>query len=149
MIFARENIYAALFSQIQGALGATFKTISRHWQPPDLMSPSDRPALFQVQTGENANKPAVNALPTKWSPLTVDLVVYTSGSTDPGVVPSTELNALLDAVETALKSVTPGLNQTLGGKVLYCRIEGKVEICENVIGSIALAVVPVALEVLG
>jgi hypothetical protein len=148
MITVRETIYAALLTQLQGALSGTFKTISRHWQPPDQISPADRPALYQVQKDEVAARPTVNGLPTKWT-STLDLVMYTTGSTDPGVNPSTELNALLDAIENALKTVTPGLNQTLGAKVNYCRIEGKIEIVENVQGAMALAVVPISLEILG
>jgi hypothetical protein len=54
---------------------------------------------------------------------------------------------LLDAVETAIRSITPGLAQTLGGKVTDCRIQGKIEIVENVQGSVALAVVPVEIIV--
>ena len=54
-----------------------------------------------------------------------------------------ELNSLLDAVEAAIRNVTPGIAQSLGGKVSHCRIEGKIEIIENVVGSMALAVVPI------
>lgn len=148
MIVARETIYAALFSQLQSTLGATFKTISRRWQPPDQISPADRPALYQVQHDEVASVPVVNGLPTKWK-VVVDLVMYTTGSSDPGSIPSQELNSLLDAVENAIKAITPGLNQTLGGKVTYCRIEGKIDVVENVSGTMALAVIPVSLEILG
>lgn len=147
MIVARETIYAALLTQLQGSLSGTFKTISRHWQAPDLISPADRPALYQVQKDE-VGSIAVAGQPTKWK-SSVDLVMYTTGSTDPSVNPSTELNGLLEAIETALKSVTPGMNQTLGGKVQWCRIEGKIEIVENVQGAMALAVVPISLLVLG
>jgi len=144
----RETIYAALLTQLQGSLGGTFRTVSRHWIAPDQISPSDRPALYQVQKDETAIKPTVNGLPTKWI-TNIDLVMYTSGSTDPGIVPSTELNALLEAVETSMKAITPGLNQSLGGKVVYCRIEGKIEVVENVQGAMALAVIPISLEILG
>jgi hypothetical protein len=49
----------------------------------------------------------------------------------------------LDAVEAAIRNATPGIAQSLGGKVSHCRIEGKIEIVENVVGSMALAVVPI------
>jgi hypothetical protein len=144
MTFPREQIYSALFSTLQGVLlspAGPFKTVSRRWQDPSQISPADRPALFQVQKDELAAT-AINGLPINWK-TTVDLVLYTTGDTDPASVPSAELNSLLDAVESAIRSVTPGLAQSLGGKVSHCRIEGKIEIVENVQGAIALAVVPV------
>lgn len=145
MIIARETIYAALFAQLQGALGASFKTYSRRWQPPDQISPADRPALYQVETGEVAStSQKIAGLPLKWD-VKVDLVIYTTGSTDPGTIPSQELNSLIDSVESALPATTKGMSQTLGGKVYTARIDGKVEIVENVSGAMALAVVPVCL----
>lgn len=143
MIVPRETIYAALFAQLQGALGATFKTTSRKWLPPDQVAPADRPALFQVETGEvAATSQKIAGLPITWNPK-VDLVIYTTGSTDPGVIPSQELNSLLDAVEAALPNIARGTAQTLGGKVYTARIDGKIEIVENVSGMMALAVVPI------
>lgn len=145
MITPRETIYAALFAQLQNALGATFKTVSRRWQPPDQISPADRPALYQVETGEiAATSQKIAGLGVIWN-LKVDLVVYSSGNTDPASIPSQELNALLDAVEAGLRNLTIGLPQSLGGKVYTARIDGKLEIVENVAGAMAMAVVPVLL----
>ena len=144
MNFPREQIYSALFSALQSALlspAGPFKTVSRRWQDPSQVAPADRPALYQVQKDELAAT-GVNGLPINWK-VTVDLVLYTTGDTDPSSIPSTELNSLLDAVETAIHSTTPGLAQSLGGKVSHCRIEGMIEIVENVSGSMAMAVVPV------
>ena len=145
MITPRETIYAALFAQLQNALGATFKTVSRRWQPPDQISPADRPALYQVETGEiAATSQKIAGLGIIWN-LKVDLVVYSSGNTDPGSIPSQELNALLDAVEAALRNLNIGAPQSLGDKVYTARIDGKPEIVENVAGAMAMAVVPVLL----
>jgi hypothetical protein len=144
MNFPREQIYSALFAVLQGALlqpAGPFKTVSRRWQDPSQISPADRPALYQVQKDELAAT-AVNGLPLNWK-ATVDLVLYTTGDTDPGAIPSTELNSLLDAMEAAIRSAAPGLAQSLGGIVSHCRIEGKIEIVENVQGAMAMAVVPV------
>jgi hypothetical protein len=144
MIFPREQIYSALFSLLQNALLAPagpFKTVSRRWQDPTQISPADRPALYQVEREELAST-AVNGLPASWK-ITADLVLYTAGDTEPSAIPSSELNSLLDSVESAIRSATPGLAQSLGGKVSHCRIDGKIEIVENVQGSMALAVVPV------
>lgn len=147
MNFPREQIYSALFSILQGALLAPagpFKTVSRRWQDPSQISPADRPALYQVQKDELAAT-AVNGLPLNWR-TTVDLVLYSTGDTDPSAVPSSELNALLDATEAAIRSAVPGLAQSLGGIVSHCRIQGKIEIVENVQGAMAMAVVPVEIQ---
>lgn len=145
MITPRETIYAALFAQLQSALGTTFKAYSRRWQDPSQGSPADRPALFQVETGEvAATSQKIAGLPLKWE-AKVDLVIYTAGDSSPNSIPSTELNGLLDAIEAAMPNVTRGISQTLGGKVYTARIDGKIEIVENVNGMMALAVVPVLL----
>jgi hypothetical protein len=144
MIFPREQIYSTLFATLQAALLAPvgpFKTVSRRWQDPTQLSPADRPSLYQVQKDESIAT-GVNGLPLHGK-LTVDLVLYTAGDSEPNSVPSTELNMLLDAVEAAIRSATPGIAQSLGGKVSHCRIEGKIEIVENVQGTMALAIVPV------
>jgi hypothetical protein len=144
MIFPREQIYSALFAVLQGALqspAGPFKTVSRRWQDPAQVSPADRPSLYQVQKDELITT-GVNGLPVR-ARFNLDLVLYTAGDTGPVSVPSTELNALLDAVEAAIRNATPGIAQSLGGKVSHCRLEGKIEIVENVQGSMALAVVPV------
>lgn len=145
MITPRETIYAALFAQLQNALGNTFKTVSRRWQPPDQISPADRPALYQVETGEvAATSQKIAGLDIVWN-LKIDLVIYSSGNSDPGSIPSQEMNALLDTVEAALSNPDIGSPQALGGKVYTARIEGKLEIVENVAGTMAMAVVPVVL----
>lgn len=144
MIFPREQIYSALFATLQGALLAPagpFKTVSRRWQDLSQISPADRPSLYQVQKDELIGT-GLNGLPIH-AKLALDLVLYTSGDSEPNSVPSTELNTLLDALEAAIRSATPGLAQSLGGRVSHCRIDGKIEIVENVQGSMALAVVPV------
>ena len=146
MIFSREQIYSTIFSTLQSALltpTGPFKTVSRRWQDPSQIAPADRPAIYQVQRDELAGT-AVNGLPISWK-VTVDLVLYTVGDSAPNSIPSTELNSLLDAIEAAIKSATPGLAQSLGGKVSHCRIQGKIEIVENVQGCMALAVIPVEL----
>lgn len=150
MIQPRETIYAALFAQLNGALlspTGPFKTVSRRWQDPSQIAPADRPALYQVQTAEQAQtSQKIAGLSLSWS-TRLDLVIYTSGDSSPVTVPSTELNSLLDAVETAVRNSTPGLAQSLGGKVYSARIDGKVEIVENVAGMMAMAVVPVLVVV--
>ena len=144
MIFPREQIYSALFATLQGALLAPagpFKTVSRRWQDQSQVSPADRPSLYQVQKDELVGT-GVNGLPIH-AKLALDLVLYTVGDSESNSVPSIELNSLLDAVEAAIRNLTPGIAQSLSGKVSHCRIEGKIEIVENVLGVMAMAVVPI------
>lgn len=146
MITARETIYAALFAQLQGALLAPtgpFKTVDRKWRDPSQVDPADRPALFQVQTGEvAATSQKIAGLPLAWNEK-IDLVLYTTGDSSPISIPSQELNSLLDAIEAALLNPIRGTAQTLGNKVYTARIDGKIEIVENVTGMMAMAVIPV------
>src|SRR5215469_3154189 len=138
MIFPREQIYSALFGVLQAALlspAGPFKTVSRRWQDPAQIAPADRPALYQVQKDELAKTSVIGA-PVLWK-IGLDLVLYTAGDAEPNVVQSTELNNLLDAVELAVDNTTPGLAQSLGRLVTYCRIDGKIEIVENVQGTMA------------
>ena len=93
MIFPREQIYSALFTTLQAALLAPagpFKTVSRRWQDPSQVSPADRPSLYEVQKDELTGTSA-NGLPIH-AKMTVDLVLYTAGDSEPISVPSTELN---------------------------------------------------------
>jgi hypothetical protein len=148
MTTQREQIYAALFALLQSALqspAGPFRTVSRRWQDPAQISPADRPALYQVQKEETA-RTSVIGVPIHWK-IGLDLVAYTAGDAEPGVVQSTELNNLLDAVERALQTAAPGMAQSLGKQVNYCRIEGKVEIVENVQGTMAMAVIPILIEI--
>jgi hypothetical protein len=110
MIFPREQIYSTLFTIFQGALLAPagpFQTVSRRWQDPSQISPADRPALYQVQKDELTST-SVNGLPLQ-SRMTVDLVLYTGGDSEPSSIPSMELNTLLDAVETLFAAQRPAL----------------------------------------
>lgn len=150
MIVPRETIYAALFTQISAALltpTGPFKTVSRRWIDPSQVSPADRPCLYQVQTGEIAQtSQSIAGLPIKWQGK-VDFVMYTSGdsSDNPASIPSQELNSLLDATERGIAAAVRGLAQTLGGTVYTARIDGKIEIVENVAGMMAMAVIPILL----
>jgi len=144
MNIPREQIYSALFSALQSALLAPagpFNMVGRRLRDAAQLAPPDRPALYQVQKSEQAET-GINGAPALWTAV-VNLVIYTSGDSDPNAVPSTELNSLLDSVESALKSITPGLAQSLGGRVSHCRIQGKIQIIENVYGATAMATVPV------
>lgn len=88
------------------------------------VGPEERPALFQFEGGRGTYRwtgdPAQNRV------LKTQLFIYID-ATDPGVVGSSQVNQILDALDSALqpKGSDLGLGrQTLGGTAYRCRIEG-------------------------
>jgi len=137
MNITREPIYLALWNKVKVIPG--FNTVSRrleHWAD---VPKSEQPALFQSQAGEIA-MPA-RGIPTKWN-LSVNLYVYVVADDDPYSSPAPALNALLDAIEAALSPDLTGY-QTLGGLVYDCKINGKIETLEGVLGGQEAAVIPI------
>jgi hypothetical protein len=136
----REPIYAALFDLIKVACGPdTFVTTSRllkHWAD---VPATQRPALFQTQKNETAQK-SNPGLPTVWHlEATLYIYVSTRGATSPGEV----LNPILDAIDAAMDFSSPGNPQTLGGLVQWARIEGTIETYEGTLGNDECALVPI------
>lgn len=137
----REPIYAALFNKVANLQNiVTASRRLKHWND---VPPSEQPAVFQTQTGENAI--VKTGFPTRWS-FGVDLYLYCHAGNDPDVTPATDLNNLLDAIETALKPDYTGY-QTLGGLVYDCRIDGKIETDEGTLGPQSLALIPIKITV--
>lgn len=142
---SRESIYAALFTLVSGTTG--IKTSGRRIRPWEEVSFSDQPALFQVQKSEEAK--VVTHIPTVWT-LKVDLVLYVNNSgqdSGPGAVaPMTIANPIVDAIVTALLPNPATSNeQTLGGLVIRCRIDGEIVTDEGALGNQAVVVIPVTL----
>jgi len=134
---SRESIYSALFALVSGA--APFVTTSRRVQLINTMQPSQLPALFQQQVGEDTQQ--VKGIPPKYR-LSVELAIYAFNPDQNGAA-SPQLNALIDAVEAALAPDPATGVQTLGGLVSHCFINGKTEIFEGDLGNRAAAVVPI------
>jgi hypothetical protein len=137
MIASREAIYSALFTLISDA--APFVTKSRRFRLITDMQPSELPALFQTQAGEETRQ--VKGIPPKYT-LSADITIYafnpdTNGAATP------QLNALVDAVEAALAPNPATGLQTLGGLVSHCFISGKTDFFDGVLGNRAAAVIPV------
>ena len=137
----REAIFVALFNKVSAAAGLV--TTSRklaHWSDvPGIQ----QPALFQAQGKEMAS--AGFRLPTKWT-LRVHLYVYVHQASVAGQVPATQLNTILDAIETALLPDAGSSEQTLGGLVSHCRIVGEVETDEGTLGDQAVAIIPIEIQ---
>ena len=147
----REPIEVALFAffaAIAGADGSKlFKTATRkpeHW---DNVPPEDSPALLLMPRREIGNRR--KGLPTKWTgEYDLLLYVHTGAQNDPTVVAASLLNPLLDAIENALTVDDLSNNAlTLGGLVSHCWISGNVETDEGVLGSQALAIIPIEILV--
>jgi hypothetical protein len=140
---SREAAYSALFElltslQTQGLV----KTCDRKVRAIDDMNEPELPALFMAVHDQEAevrdNFPPMRT----WGAY---VYLYTSNP-DPNTPAGIALNNLLDAVEAAL---SPGWRdeQTLGGLVDRCRIEGTIEIFEGLLGQRAAAIVPVKMLV--
>lgn len=139
-----EAIYAALFNQLKDNLGTQIKTYSRKLKAADEIAPADQPALFQVQGNQVAN--AQTKLPNKWT-LFADLFLYVHTEGTDAQAPTELLNPLRDAIVDVIEPDTPTMEQTLGGLVHSCRINGTLEIFDGALGEQAIAVIPVEIIV--
>lgn len=139
----REDIYSALFSLLSSA--ADFVTASRRVQLWSDVPPSSKPALFLYE-GDTEYVRGSEAVPQKVT-LSAQILIYTSNGKDPNVIPATQLNDLMDAIDTVLApSPVTGL-QTLGGLVSHCWIEGKVIVATGDLDGNGLAVIPIKMLV--
>jgi hypothetical protein len=131
MIASREAVITAIEDRLRQTIFArsvggvkTFKSISRRLVLWADCPKGERPALYITDHNESTqykqeNNPGLTT-------MRVDLYIYIDSS-DMNSVPSTDINTILDAVETALAPMK-GMEQkqTLGGLVSHCRIEGEV-----------------------
>jgi len=143
-MIAREPIFAALFALVTSIPGVR-KCARRavHW---DDVSPADCPAVFLVQKGQDAR--TQTRTPTVWT-LDCELIVYVKTDGNHSKDASPGLNAILDAIDLALEPKDFGVDyrQTLGGLVHDCKIEGRIETDEGLLGETAVAIIPVKLTV--
>lgn len=140
MPIAREPIYAALFSLLQGAYA--WKSSSRvllHWSDTDRVN---QPAMFMVQAGEQV---IVETRQRAKLLMNVRVYIYAHSQTFDGDTPGQILNTLLDAVTAALRPSVVAETQTLGGLVHYARIEGAIETDEGFLGEQAVAIIPITM----
>ena len=135
----REPIYSALFALVSAVSG--IKVSSRRVRAFADIGSGDQPALFMEQKSEQQD--VTTKMPGKWT-LHVDLLVYVNtGGNELSVVPSTVLNPILDGICAALVPPPAIGEQTLGGLVARCRLDGSIEIVEGVQGDQAFAIIPV------
>lgn len=135
----REAIYQALYDKLATVPGVKTKGRKlKHWSD---VPTSQQPAIFQAQKGEFGQRQ--QGLGTVWT-LTVDVYIYTS--TTGSAFPASQLNDIIDAIESALQPDNPVRNtNTLGGLVQHCRIEGAIETDEGTLGDQAVAIIPIVI----
>lgn len=138
----REAIYQALFNKVSSVEGII--TADRKLKHFSDVPPSEQPALFQTQFGEDVTK-TVN-MPYRHE-LRAELYIYCNTSGDPTELPCTQLNNLIDAVTEALKPDWTGY-QTLDGLVFNAVISGKIETDEGLLGDQSFAIIPVVMTVI-
>ena len=141
----RESIAAALYSLVNAAASKvlSLKTSSRKIRSFDQVDGSQMPALFQTQLPETQERDTIGQ-PAKRT-LHFEFWIYTSDAQADGVIPSQQLNNLVDAIEAALAPSPLTGAQTLGGLVLSTRIEGGIEYYENATSDgKSIAAIPVA-----
>lgn len=138
MSMDREEIYQALFDKVKNIQG--IKTSSRklkHWND---VPPSEQPALFQIQKGEQPTQS--KGMPTSWN-FSVELYFYVHSQEGN---PSSLLNLYLDKIEEALKPNANGF-MDLNGLVSHCWISGNIETDEGVLGDQSVAIIPISIKV--
>lgn len=153
----RENIYAALFARISAATwpaipisgATTWASASRKMQGWAEVPPGNMPALFQTQVSERVKRDP--GKPPVWT-LMVELRVYVAhlANTDQSVIPTQQLNPILDAIQAAMEpTFVDGDPQrcTLGKLVYDCKIVGEVKDFEGDLGDLGVLVIPVEIIV--
>lgn len=139
----REAIYLALFKLVSDS--ASFAATGRRVKLWTDMNASDFPALF-INQRDNSYVRDGEHVPAKVT-LEADIIIYTNAGLDPNVIPATELNQLIDAVDAVLAPDPVTEKQTLGGLVSHCWIEGQILVVPGDTDGIGLAMIPVKMLV--
>ena len=141
LLVTREQIALALFALVDTTvrnsltglgLVSGLVTSGRKLRPLDAVTTTEMPALFQSQLGEDQDYPPAKmvAIPAKRT-MHFLFTLYTADHLESTVLAITQLNAMVDAIETSMYGTGLTPVQTLGGIVTYARIEGKVDIAED------------------
>lgn len=136
----REPIYAALFAKLAAA--ATFKTASRKLKHYSEVSPPDQPALFMAQITEDPRQQT--KLPPLWH-MKVECYVY--ARVEDTEIPGQIINTLLDALTNAIAPLPAFNQQTLGGLVHNCWIDGVIDIFEGLLANQVVVIIPITITV--
>ena len=137
----REAIYSAFFELLTTIDGFVLTSRRlRHWGDVPM---EVQPALFMAQKPETVTQQ--KGLPAKHT-LNVDLYLYVKTGEDEEGVPASILNPLVDAVDQLL-APDPFTGyfalQVNGQTISHCWIDGEIINDEGVLGSQAVAIIPV------
>jgi hypothetical protein len=136
----REAIYSALFAKLAAIHGV--RMCSRRLKGWSDVPATEQPALFMVQSEEEPDQE--EGRPPIWR-LSVDVYVYCNVGRDPFATPATEMNGIIDQIESAIAGTYQGQPQTLGGLVTHCWIDGKIETDGGALDAQAVAIVPITM----
>lgn len=123
-----------------------FQTVGRRLRQPEAIA--DYPAMFMIELGET--HPPRRSTDMARVGLGVEIWIYTHFGQDPDAEPASALNALLDAIQTAIDpppNQSGGYRQNLGlHGIHYCRIEGDLAKDPGFAGGLAGAIIPVVIS---
>jgi hypothetical protein len=144
----REQISVALFNLVSLATGNVIGLVTsdRRARAFTDVLPAEMPALFIEELPEDYEHTfeKMLKLPPKRT-MKYIVALYLSDHQESSVVPMTQMNAMIDAIEIALAPSMVTGGQTLGGLVFECRIDGKIDKFENVDNSgKSVALLPIA-----
>lgn len=154
MIPSRETIYAALFSLVSTKSmlvsgGGLFNTITRRPQLDSDYNPPDFPVLGQIEDEELYEYRQGKGSPANRT-LKAMFYIYTNVASDPNILPATQLNNLIDAVENALTPLpSPSNNQiqTLGNLVANAWISDAPKKAPGYTGVVGIGIIPITILV--
>lgn len=120
---SREEVWQALFALLKTIGPIMFTTYDRRVLPAPEFKPGDQPALLLCELGDEVQRQQVLSKQT-WHGMIIGYAIKPSKAT-PGI---TIINPMIDAVMNVLNAdPTSGtLQQTLGGLVSECWVEGEI-----------------------
>jgi hypothetical protein len=141
-MIALEPIYAALFAKLTAISGINYS--SRRPVVPQNLADGQFPSVMLNQLDIDHFCPG-DGTGTVFT-IPVEVLLYTNKGADPNVVPTIELNGLIDQVRASINAVgPPGTMQTLGGLVKSVYTTGKIEVFEGNQGQFGIAIVPITI----
>lgn len=153
----RERIFVALFDRLKALPG--FVSSSRIYLGWDAVEAALQPRLVMVK-GDEIQIGTRKGMPPAWRIEVKAIVLVRTTEGDPELPPSTQINELISAIETALVRTLiegPAIDApfqsnpsgtwgtSLGGLCVACQIEGDIITDEGALGHQGVAVIPIAI----
>jgi hypothetical protein len=139
--FLPESISVALFNLLESAYA--FKKTDRRgaiWGNVDV---SDQPYMALIEQGATGVQNTTIGL-EKWT-LHYLVLVYLRADANPSAVPATTINAILQAIASALQPISG--KQTLGATVNNTWIDGEVRIDTGILDQQCALLIPISVDV--